>query len=1313
MKDTLIKIPRSFRVERSVETAIARLTEKQHLIGEPDFVPYYDENKKVNAIFSIGVKNGNGNDSYKIISVRECNWIWDILTETPEEPDPNKTYILEESGNYFLLQGQIKTPLSKYSGTWFLNIQDECYYIAGTNGKLRNISDFNTQERIDSLINLKTSEFVYSDFNEADPNSKKYILNKPTSFSDFKDDITLEIVKTDINTYRLRKNGENCGEAIVIPETSYLISCELKDKSLVFNVKTPDTIESFSIDISDLSNTVYKSGRGISVEDSVISVNVVRKETGLDIDEETGSLVYLPIDTDNCFPGAMTPEDKEILDSIDETEFARKDQDLEFKISEKSEGLEASQTRAAVYNTDPFLFRESGGNLDIESDYATLRYLSGGIQEPFNPSYLKSVGNNSANPSNIIGNKKVGPNGTLINDSNFSIIWFPVIKGELSASIFDIKNNGYAINPYNGLGLVGFTQTNPVERISSITLLQGISTPFSSVKNHYLPPQSGWLLVSVKKDSISKVCARLSWTGIKDDVFEEYTENLLPLVKPEENTWGAIGTIRNENEYIGDNWTMTGNNTLEFSQYYSRVQITNDSWTSIWAGGEDPIELEATFWGTGTEVQILSSSCSLPDRIYIDGAQIPPTYYYTLAADQTHTVIYEYDTPLTQLYGNMFSNLPSLTSINVPRGIKSIGSSCFKGSTKLKEVILPGSIETIGNQAFIDTFDTIRITCLSPQPPVLMGNQTFPKNTTFIVNRLSLISYLNTSGWAGFSYERIESITYAYISESIKDADINVYSNYNFGLGDNIRITNELGYPLLQYITIDPSSVPPTGYYYYLLQNRIVFNTGVSDKYLVSDYGTEQFLGTSTLPYMIDVEYRPGLYDTLRHFRRDLDNIITPDKISDTIETDGVVQNKVIKNYIDTTISSSKLSGIIDLSRRDIFSNILSSTNTANSYVVKKPGIYKIPLVYGNAIKNGKPNIPAYSCIPDKDTCEFLNILEQPIINPYIEADLHDYIRDIKKIEPALVWSTSEIIDPNTLYIEKGTPCSYLVFTVTGLNGNAVVCIKSSTMDIIWSWHIWATDDDLTPIDIWNNIPSGNYTSGTKYTVLPVNLGNYYDINGNSLSIHYQWGRKDPFPASGVIGGNTEIDNQYNWFTHNSYASDFGKTISTSYAFYLMNQTTNTWNPKNVSFCNYWNANQENLFDNFDGNSIKSIYDPCPFGFKVPGGGCFRGFTVSQTSSSDPTEFNVLGTFDLGWKFKAFGEDTEGVYFPTTGLRNPVSGDLEVSSGTPNEHGLSWTCTSVEADDTTAFALSFSENHVYPCDIYNKTNGLPIRPVKE
>ena len=62
------------------------------------------------------------------------------------------------------------------------------------------------------------------------------------------------------------------------------------------------------------------------------------------------------------------------------------------------------------------------------------------------------------------------------------------------------------------------------------------------------------------------------------------------------------------------------------------------------------------------------------------------------------------------------------------------------------------------------------------------------------------------------------------------------------------------------------------------------------------------------------------------------------------------------------------------------------SRNTANCYVVNGSGTYLLPLVYGNAVKNGDPNPAAYTSTKSGTNIltGFVNHLDDGISDPYI-----------------------------------------------------------------------------------------------------------------------------------------------------------------------------------------------------------------------------------------------------------------------------------------------------------------------------------------
>ena len=161
--------------------------------------------------------------------------------------------------------------------------------------------------------------------------------------------------------------------------------------------------------------------------------------------------------------------------------------------------------------------------------------------------------------------------------------------------------------------------------------------------------------------------------------------------------------------------------------------------------------------------------------------------------------------------------------------------------------------------------------------------------------------------------------------------------------------------------------------------------------------------------------------------------------------------------------------------------------------------------------------------------------------------------------------------------------------------GNAVIAAKDSEGNILWSWHIW--------------VPLTDYSYG-KYGISEVNmmsrnLGALIDAGDGSVTshgLHYQWGRKDPFVGQGAHG-----------------ASDFAKvagvaktTVTTPFS------TEAELNAHPTEFVNYnsgtnWFATND--IRSFWGTT-KTIYDPCPPGWKVPDK---ETTTTSLFSGDDPS----------------------------------------------------------------------------------------------
>ncbi len=188
-------------------------------------------------------------------------------------------------------------------------------------------------------------------------------------------------------------------------------------------------------------------------------------------------------------------------------------------------------------------------------------------------------------------------------------------------------------------------------------------------------------------------------------------------------------------------------------------------------------------------------------------------------------------------------------------------------------------------------------------------------------------------------------------------------------------------------------------------------------------------------------------------------------------------------------------------------------------------------------------------------------------------------------------WNTDEVT-ANTVIeavdFEKTAANDYytIVFkTPASLHpGNAVIAAKDAGDNILWSWHIWVPETTVA------DVADGTVFSATD--VMDRNLGALVaavantdaDVDIKSLGLMYQWGRKDPFVNRSVLAGSTKAKIEG---TAESVAEG---TISLE---------ESIANPRQLGHTN--DANWLSISDNtLWSNSTKTIYDPCPVGYRVP-----------------------------------------------------------------------------------------------------------------
>ena len=420
-----------------------------------------------------------------------------------------------------------------------------------------------------------------------------------------------------------------------------------------------------------------------------------------------------------------------------------------------------------------------------------------------------------------------------------------------------------------------------------------------------------------------------------------------------------------------------------------------------------------------------------------------------------------------------------------------------------------------------------------------------------------------------------------------------------------------------------------------------------------------------------------------------------------------------------------------------------TARNTANSYLISAPGHYRIPLVYGNAIKNGATNSNAYETTATGTYVlqHFQDHAGQPITNPWIEKTNSSAYANIDGAK--IVWSDEKDLVTSPTITHVGGD-GYLDFEVKATDiksGNAVVAVtKGGT--VVWSWHLWfAPKSALTPIPVTNyqgktyNFttetlgwkPKGEVTTynaprtvkvkveqtiangGTKqFTVINITQNNGGKKEG--IATLYQFGRKDALPGTDTF----YPTNSYS-FDNTTGGRSLGYAIQHPENMFIYAQTgTYYYDWCNATYYNLWSA--DNTTTGFNDNAVvKTVYDPCPAGFKMPASNAFTGFTSNGQYQNTAANINVNGTADSSDKFfAAYGHNfytnsskNATIFFPASGFRGYSGGSLvNVGNG-----GYCWSA--VPSGTSSGCDLSFDWSSVGPQYNDYRSYGFAARPVSE
>ena len=299
------------------------------------------------------------------------------------------------------------------------------------------------------------------------------------------------------------------------------------------------------------------------------------------------------------------------------------------------------------------------------------------------------------------------------------------------------------------------------------------------------------------------------------------------------------------------------------------------------------------------------------------------------------------------------------------------------------------------------------------------------------------------------------------------------------------------------------------------------------------------------------------------------------------------------------------------------------------------------------------------------------NLSKKGAANSYIVTEAGEYkfwaVKGNSGIEvnPASVevlwetWNNAEEVTANSVIANVSLSGSYVVFSTpeTLKPGNAVIAAKDAAGVILWSWHIWVPETEIVTAD-YGIYPApmmdrnlGALVAATADAAAPV----------ESFGLTYQWGRKDPFPGPKAVksGDNATVAGvAVSTKPGNGTTAESCMTVEEAIA-----------NPTVLGFTQNGDWLPAELADNtLWQNEVKTMYDPCPPGYRVPARDTESAFHSSDLSTATGWQDNAANNwFALG--------DPLAV-FPFAGYRDDYSpGGLTHAY----DRGAYWTAYSSQA----------------------------------
>ena len=361
---------------------------------------------------------------------------------------------------------------------------------------------------------------------------------------------------------------------------------------------------------------------------------------------------------------------------------------------------------------------------------------------------------------------------------------------------------------------------------------------------------------------------------------------------------------------------------------------------------------------------------------------------------------------------------------------------------------------------------------------------------------------------------------------------------------------------------------------------------------------------------------------------------------------------------------------------------------------------------------------------------------------------------DIAPVKAGLIWEEVEgtITDVTLMYGYVRFKCA--AYDENSRPCNAVVGVFDKYGNVLWSWHIWITNHKPKLVDF--------DLGGVTLSIMNRNLGSNAfapdtdpDWGSNAeaavlgtYGMYYQWGRKDPsmMPASSAYRPmSTETSVWYDAYSFENDSWDL-LTLAQPTMQDAIENPASLILPSSVAvgYKYDWLYNSMSNLWSYSSEGLKTIYDPCPYGYKVPDSEIQTLFSAAtyvssitdngaNISNGDNTiRTYLLNSASLGRDVGLYvNQGSKNVFFPFAGFKGVdrgmssltcawkhvgAKGDYMSSSVMSSGHrsrvylssATSWTETGADGG-----SAHYSAGSHYVLDETNRRTAGSIRCVKD